>query len=396
MQIADAAVDFGTVPFDTSPNFRVNETAYVPLAFDEVPFNLTPEPIDSSCPGLELVAGPPEMQGQAYRMPLTLRSSGPVAPQTCAGTLALRGPSEDYDVNPGTPLSWRLVIPAVEWEILGVRQGGASASDVNMGSLGRVGERKGVALLVRYTGKPPFSLQLSDLNATAERAGVAIGKDDLDLVAAPAVQQAGASDEYQVPIELLVRRSLSQASPLARWLSGTDYSGNLNIQVAGLPASQFQEVRFRLHNPSLYQRYVQPFYRLLLPGLVTIPLSVVIPLLLLVLIWKRRKDASVERLMRRPGPQTLAVESEAFGVSPRPGSATQRAGPARSTKMENSSKPSDASEGRGHRIPQRQVRPAETKKDTGMPASTSSRVPMAASVPPPLRRAGTSRPTTPK
>ena len=383
-QIADAAVDFGTVLFDTSPNFRVNETAYVPLEFDESPFNLTPEPIDSSCPGLELVAGPPEMQGQAYRMPLTLRSSGPIAPQTCAGTLALRGPSEDYDVNPETPLAWRLVIPAVEWEVLGVQQGGASASDANMGSLGRAGERKGATLLVRYTGKPPFSLQLSDLSAAAERAGVTIGKDDLGLVAAPAVQQAGAGDEYQVPIELLVRRSLAQASPLARWLSGTDYSGNLNIQVAGLPASQLQKVSFRLHNPSLYQRYVQPFYRLLLPGAVTIPLSIVIPLLLLVLISKRRKDASVERLMRRSGPQTPAVASESFGGSPRPGAATQSAGPPRWTRMESSPKPSGASEGRGYRIPQRQVRPAETKKDTGMPASTPTRVPVPASVPPPI------------
>ena len=274
-QITDATVDFGTVLFDTSPNFRVNEMAYVPVAFDGSPFNLTPGQIDSTCPGLELVARPPEMQGQAYRMPLTLRSSGPIAPQTCSGTLALRGPSADYDVNPQTPLAWRLVIPAVEWEVLGVQQDGASASDANMGSLGKAGERKDATLLVRYTGKPPFSLQLSDLNAAAERAGVTIGKDDLDLVTAPAVQQAGAGDEYQVPIELLVRRSLAQASPLARWLSGTDYSGNLNIQVAGLPASQLQKVSFRVHNPSLYQRYVQPFYRLLLPGAVTIPLSIV-------------------------------------------------------------------------------------------------------------------------
>jgi hypothetical protein len=395
-QIADAAVDFGTVPFDTSPNFRVNETVYVPLAFDESPFNLTPEPIASSCPGLELVAGSPEMQGDVYRMPLTLRSSGPIAPQTCSGTLALRGPSEDYDVNPATPLSWRLVIPAVEWEILGVQQGGGSASDANMGSLGRSGERKDATLLVRYTGKAPFSLQLSDLSATADRAGVAIGKDDLDLMAAPAVQQAGATDEYQVPIELLVRRSLSQASPLARWLSGTDYSGNLKIQVAGLPAAQSQEVGFRLHNPSLYQRYVQPFYRLLLPGAVTIPLSIVIPLLLLIFIWKRRKDASVERLMRRTGPQTLAMESGSFGMPPGYSAATQSAGPPRSTKTEGSPKPSDASAGRGHRIPQRQGRPAETKKDAGAPASTSTRMPVPASAPPPHRRAGTPRPTTSK
>jgi hypothetical protein len=96
----------------------------------------------------------------------------------------LRGPSEDYDVNPEIPLSWRLVIPAVEWEILGVRegQGGAGASDANMGSLGRAGERKGATLQVRYTVKPPFSLQLSDLSATAERTGVTVGKDDLPIL----------------------------------------------------------------------------------------------------------------------------------------------------------------------------------------------------------------------
>jgi hypothetical protein len=184
------------------------------------------------------------MQGPAYRMPLTLRSSGPIAPQTCSGAFALRGPSEDYDVNPETPLSWRLVIPAVEWEILGVQQNGASAPDANMGSLGKAGERKDATLHVRYTGKPPFSLQLSDLNASTEHSGVTAEKDDLDLVTASPVQKAGAADEYEVPIELLVRRSLPQASPLARWLSGTDYSGKLKILVAGLPASQSQEVSF--------------------------------------------------------------------------------------------------------------------------------------------------------
>jgi hypothetical protein len=327
-------------------------------------------------------------------MPLTLRSPDPIAPQTCSGTVALRGPSGDYDVNPETPLAWRLVIPAVEWEILGVQQGGAIGSDANMGSLGKAGERKGATLHVRYTGQPPFSLQLADLNAAAEQPGVTIGKDDLDLFAAPAVQQAGATDEYQVPIELLVRRSLAQASPLARWLPGTDYSGKLKIQVAGLPASQAQEVNFRLHNPSVYQRYVQPFYRLLLPGAVTIPLSVVIPLVLLVFVWKRRKDASVERLLRQSGPQTL--ESGAFDALQQPVTATQSAGPPRWSKPEPSARPSNAPGGRGYRIPQRQVRPAEARKNTGTPASTSTGSPVPPSVPPPHRRAGTSRPTTPK
>ncbi len=396
-QVSEPAVDFGTVLFDTSPNFRVNETAYVPVTFDETPFNLTPEQISSSCSGLELVAGPPEMQGQGYQLPLTLRSDGPVAPQTCAGTFALRGPSGDYDVNPESPLSWRLVIPAVEWEILGVQQGGATASDANLGRLGRAGERSGASLLVRYTGTPPFSLQLADLSAAAERTGIEVGEDDLDLVAATAsVQQAGANDEYRIPMELLVRRSLSHASPLATWLSGTDYSGKLSIEVAGLPASEPQEVSFRLHNPSLYQRYVQPFYRLWLPGIVTIPLSVLVPLLLFVIIWKRRKDASVARLMRQPGPQPLAADQGPSGVPPHSVAATPGSGPPRGTQGTRSPKPSDASANGGHRIPQRQVRPAEGSKGAGTPASSSAKSPVPASAPPPPRRAGTSRPISSK
>ncbi len=79
-QIATAAVEFGTVIFDTSPNFRVNETAYLSVTFDESPFNLKPEALTGSCPGLELVARLPEAHGQAHRLPLTLRSAGPIAP----------------------------------------------------------------------------------------------------------------------------------------------------------------------------------------------------------------------------------------------------------------------------------------------------------------------------
>ncbi len=390
-QIATAAVDFGAVTFDTSPNFRVNETVYVPVAFDEAPFNLKVEPISGSCPGLDLIAGPPEAYGQAYRLPLTLRSSEPIAPQTCTGTLALRGPTEDYDVSPATPLSWHLVIPAVEWEITGVRQGRANVSVANMGSLGKAGERASATLVVRYTGKPPFSLQLSDLQAATEQANIVIGRNELDLVAASAVQSADAVNEYHVPIELLVRKSLPYASSLARWLGGADYSGILKLQVVGLPGSQIQEVRFRLHNPSLYQRYVQPFYRLWLPGIVTIPLSIVIPLLLVVLIWKRRKDASIERLMRRAGPQAWTAAPAALPAA----AARQSAGPARWARQGRSSRPAMASGGQGYRIPQRQTQSAVGKKDTAAPATSAVR-PATAPVPPPQRRAKATRPTLPK
>ncbi len=393
-QVAAAAVDFGAVTFDTSPNFRVQETVYVPVTFDEAPFNLKPEPLASSCPGLELTAGPPEAHGQAYRLPLTLRSAGPIAPQTCTGTLAWRGPTEDYDVNPATPLSWRLVIPAVEWEIRGVRQGDGVAADANLGSLGRIGERASATLMVRYTGRPPFSLQLADLQAVSEQANIAIGRNELDLVAAPAVPQAGAGDEYHVPIELLVRRSLPQTSPLAHWLSGADYSGILKLQVVGLPGSQTQEVRFRLHNPGLYQRYVQPFYRLWLPGIVTIPLSIVVPLLLLVLIWKRSKDASVERLMRRSGLYTWATAPNTAGVSPQLVATRREAGPPRLARSERNSR-SAASGSPGYRIPPRRTQSAIGKQDTAT-AAAPARSPVSAAAPPPQRRGRAPRPTLPK
>lgn len=394
-QIAAAAVDFGTVIFDTSPNFRVNETVYATATFDEAPFNLKPESLASSCSGLELIAGPPEAHGSSYRLPLTLRSAGPIAPQTCSGTFVLRGPSEDYIVNPAAPLSWRLVIPAVEWKILGVRQGGASAPDANLGNLGRAGERAGATLEVRYTGKPPFSLQLADLSATAEQAGIAVGKDDLDLAAAPVVQQAGA-DVYHAPIELLVRRSLPQDSWLARWLTGADYSGVLKLQVAGLPTSQTQEVRFRLHNPSLYQRYVQPFYRLLWPGVVTIPLSIVIPLLLLVLMWKRSKDAGVERLMRRSGAHPWTTAPGASGVSPRLLATKRDAGPSRWARPPRAPRPTAATGGQGYRIPQRQAQPTAGKQDTAAAVTSAARAPAPTLLPPPQRRARATRPTPPK
>lgn len=393
-QIATAAVDFGAVTFDTSPNFRVNETVYVSATFDDAPFNLKAETLASSCSGLELIAGPTEAHGAGYRLPLTLRSAGPVAPQTCSGTFALRGPSEDYAVNAEVPLAWRLVIPEVEWEILGVRRGGVSAPEAALGNLGRAGERGGATLVVRYTGKPPFTLQLADLQAATEQADIAIGKDELDLVAAPAVQQAGAADEYHVAIELVARRSLPQSSALARWLSGTDYAGVLKLQVAGLPASQTQEVRLRLHNPSLYQRYVQPFYRLWWPGIVTIPLSIIIPLLLLVLIWKRSKDASIERLLRRSGQAAWGASPVAAATSPRP-AARSAAGPPRWAGQSRSAGPASARGGRGYRMPQRQAQPAGGKRDAAAIAAPTARSSSAA-VPLPQRRPGPARPMPPK
>ncbi|MGC8781136.1 MAG: hypothetical protein ACP5UQ_09760, partial [Anaerolineae bacterium] len=131
------------------------------------------------------------------------------------------------------------------------------------------------------------------------------------------------------------------------------------------------------------------------PGVVTIPLSIVIPLVLFVLIVKRRKDASVERLMRRSGSLTPAVPGSS-GVPPRPTTPAQRASPARWAAPERSSRPSDAAGGRGHRIPQRR-QPAPVvagKKDTAAPGSPAARSPTA--TPPPQRRTRAGRPMPPK
>ena len=371
-EILDSAVDFGSVLFDTSPNFRLNETALVGVAFKDQPFEVVPSLVDSTCPDLSVEAGRPELQGGSYRLPLTLHSSRPVLPQTCSGTLNMGGPSADYEILANQTIAWRVVIPEVEWQLVGVERTGTKTSDLAFGNIGRPGERGGVVLLIRYSGQAPFSLQLVDLAGEADQGGAIVSADRVALATGEVTPQAGSPGVYRVPVDLVVRRSLPQASPLATWLSGTDYSGRLHLDIVGLPSQSPREVSFRFHNPGLFQRYIAPFYGLWWPGVVTYPLSVLVPLVLLALLWLRRRDAAVEQILQSQGAASAGAEDRASATgATRP----PEAAPSRSTGAGQSASRASAPAAGSFQVPKRPLRQGRkspgSSPRTGSPASPS-------------------------
>jgi len=370
--VRSTAVDFGALTFDTSPNFRVDQMAWLEVQFQDAVFNIVPVMESSSCPGLELIAGPPQAQGKTYQVPLTLRSTGPIRPQTCSGTFSLHGPSEDYDVQPASGFSWRLVIPEVEWEVLGVEGQAAGVSDTLLGSLGKPGERVNAVLLVRYTGRPPFSFELVDLQGRADQGEGAIGPADVELVTGAITPHPDLPDVYRVPITLVARTPLAQASQVARWLLGTDYTGKLQLAIVGLPGSRSQVISFQLHNPGWYQRYIQPFYRWWWPGALTCTLSVLVPLFLFVLVWIRRKDAAVQRLMEEKRRQQKEAEEEP-GPGPAPRTMPVRQGVEPAPVVTRDQAPATADELR-YRIPRRVSEPAPAE-ERAVPAAALPPVP---------------------
>ena len=179
-------------------------------------------------------------------MPLTLRSSGPVRPQTCTGTITLNGPSEDYEIQANRTIGWRLVVPEVEWQLVGIERAGGRASDLAFGNIGRPGDRGSAVLLIRYTGQPPFSLDLLDLQGQADRGQATISESDVELVTGQHRRaQPGEPGVYRVPVELVAEPLAAPASHgLPAWLSGTDYSGKFRMDIAGLPNGQSARGRF--------------------------------------------------------------------------------------------------------------------------------------------------------
>ncbi len=357
--LSDHSIDFGSVLFDTSPNFRLNQAASIGVVFADAPFAIVPAMMESTCPTLSVVAGAPEQAANGYRVPLTLTSTGPIAPQTCSGTLALAGPSEDYAVQGNAAMPWRVTIPQVDWQLVGVERAGEPGGDLDFGSLGRPGERSRATLLIRYSGQPPFSLNLLGLQGKAGNGSIGVGTQDVELTTVGVTARPGSPGLYSVPVELVVHRSLPQATSSARWLSGTDYSGQLRLDIAGLPSPSPREANFRFHNPSIYQRYVAPVYHWWWPGLVTCPLSILLPLGLLGFVWLRKKDADVERILARERGAALPSLVEGPSTTP-PGHAA--GSPANAAPGYKAPSPAYMLYGRpsasGHQIPRRTPRPA--------------------------------------
>jgi hypothetical protein len=360
VEVQSSTVDFGSVLFSTSPNFRIDRSASIIVAYNETPFQIVPTLSQSNCQGLSVVAGEPAPQGDHSQVALTLRSSGPISPQTCSGTITLNGPSEDYEIQSNRTITWRLVVPTAEWQLVGIERAGSTVSDLAFGNIGRPGDRGSAVLLIRYTGQPPFSLDLLDLQGQADRGSATISKSDLELATGNITARPGEAGLYSVPVDLVVGRSLPQRSQGAAWFYGTDYSGKVHVDIAGLPNSSSLEVSFRLHNPGWTQRHIAPFYTLMWPGLLTYPVSILLPLVLFAFIWLRKKDADVERYLQGANGAPFPVDVADGEGAPAPTPTGAPAAPRRdATAAGRTSVQSSPGRAASKQVPRRPTRPSE-------------------------------------
>ncbi|MCB9140199.1 MAG: VWA domain-containing protein [Caldilineaceae bacterium] len=299
------ALDFGETLFDTSPNFRLNQEALLPVAFSGDPFALHVEMADNSCP--DIIITPDELRRQAGQdvLPLRLSSSQPVPAGTCSGRIALSGPNGDYDVTP-TEISWRTRVSAVEWA--------AVDPTLRLGNLQRPGEEADAILRLRFTGKTPFIVEMADLQAAGSgEQGIAVSDED---VAMSAVEVTGAPDEnglYAVPLTFTARRAIP-FDPLR----GSVYAGTLGLRVAGL--EQVQPVDLTFRSPNAVQRYLAPVFVPVytLPwALLTVPLTLLLLLLLTARLRGRDFDEdAVEEAAMAATRQMAAAEFAAQAASP--------------------------------------------------------------------------------
>ncbi len=251
-RIESQLADFGELLFDTSPNFRLDQTTLLPVTFSGRPFKLTAELLQSSCPNLTLIAGDLQDQDGKSWLPLRLTSPGAVDPATCTGTIRLAGPNADHDLFP-TELGWQMRVNAVEWSLV--------SGTLELGDLQDAGAKVATTVQVRFTGKTPFVLQLADLQASGQITGngeqgagqVTLTSAQLEM--AP-VEVTGAPNDaglYEVPLTLIARQPIPHDP-----LRGSFYSGQLSLAVVGLPGAN-QGVAFNLRSPSLLQRYIAPY-----------------------------------------------------------------------------------------------------------------------------------------
>ena len=283
-------VDFGEVLFDTSPNFRLDQAAHAPISFEGRPFKITARLQSTTCDDLNVVSGDIQRAGSESVLPLQLSSTAPVPPSTCSGTVVFSGPDADYDVVPAQ-LDWQTRVASVEWSIV--------SNDLDLGDLQDAGARIEETILVRFSGKTPFLIQLADLVATGSNstdrdtaAAPILSAEHIDM---PPVEVSGVAREdgiYAVPLTLIARQAIPKDP-----LRGTFYSGQMTLSIAGLEGDP-KQVDFGFRSPTLYQRYIAPIVVPIysMPWMLcTVPLTL---MLLLVLVARLRSrgfnDAEIE------------------------------------------------------------------------------------------------------
>lgn len=246
--IAAQSLDFGEVLFDTSPNFRLDQEVFAALTFTGKPFAVSARLQDSTCPELSVETGGVQQREGKSVLPVRLSSPGPIQPAACQGTLVFSGPDGDHDVTPAS-LPWQARVAAVEWSI--------ANSELNLGDLQDAGSQAAATLQVRYSGKPPFTIQLVDLEAAGRLSDEAATEVLLtgEQIELPSVEVTGPPNEeglYAVPLAFVARQAIPYDP-----LRGTFYSGKLGLQVMGLQDNVIP-LSFSLRSPSIYQRYLAP------------------------------------------------------------------------------------------------------------------------------------------
>lgn len=305
--------DFGDVLFDTSPNFHVDQELLIPVSFVGKRFKVTASLQENSCPDLTVVSGELQQSAEQTVLPLRVTSRGAVQPITCTGTLALAGPDSDFDLFPAQ-LDWQVRVNDVEWSIV--------SSALDLGNLQDAGARVTVPLLVRFTGKTPFILQMNDLNAVGSgpEGQITLNAADIEMSPVEVSGEPDASGVYNVPATLVARHALVRDP-----LRGVFFTGDMTLSIVGLEGKA-QKLDLGLRSPSLLQRYVLPYvlpvYARLPWALCAWPLSL---FLLLVMVARIRgrgiaedaiDEAAVATAIQIPAvaavDPTLQAESRAF------------------------------------------------------------------------------------
>jgi hypothetical protein len=300
--------DFGAIPFETSPNFRVDARVNLPVIFEPGgPFVVEADLVNSSCEGLILTSGAVTTQAGGHVLPLRVQSQGILLPGTCSGQIRLSGPNADFDVFPSS-VGLRVEVQALQWSVTG---------DLDFGDLGLEGERATRNLLFRYDGPAPFVVEMVGFQAAGRTDQGRVEVSDLSVEMPPVEVNTppNAQGFYEVPITLVARQPI----PLDP-LRGSLYSGDLRLGIRGLPGeSRTVDVAFR--SPSLYQRYVAwwlvPIYSL--PALLcTGPFTLLMLLIFMARVRSRGLyEEDEEPMVTLPQPDLLPTRpaEDAFGTT---------------------------------------------------------------------------------
>ena len=292
VQLLQSSYDFGTVQYDTSPNFLVDQRLTTTLHFVGPAFPMTVKQGENPPAGLQLNLESSQMQADGSHVAgLRLRSSGVVQPGVYSGTFSLQASSPECEIRQGQGLFWQVSVKAIEWKLSGVRSNGQLTNRIDFGSVGSGGGKGSVTLRVSYTGKPSFKLHVRQLGPTDTSRGREASAD-IQIALDPPVPDSSEAMTYDVPVHLLVKRTLAQD------LFRSDiYTGTLYASIEGLPADKEEAVDFAFRRPSVFEQYIRPplatVFHLPLPGTAVIG----VPLLVVAITRQQRKAAETRRIL---------------------------------------------------------------------------------------------------